>query len=379
MDIYKKISEKTRSQEIKIKVDSNVKSVQNESESKKKGRKKYPLIIIKDDQKCLLLEEKEAFIWRQIEAGLSLKEINVWYFQEYDSVGTEYIRYLINEWCELGLLDVDMSMYRKINRNIVKPQNIFQKISRIINYRIDIGIARRLVFWIYRVVSFIISQYTTVFLVLISIAGLVVAFLFAGNKAYWINNDVGSIGNALTTIVLCFFSIFFHELGHALASMKYGLKPSSVGFSLFLGYPIFYVNTTNAWSLPKKQRLVIDISGVLMDIIIAGIFGWLRFFTKSDLLAQISNLFIFINLVSIGINLIPFIEFDGYYILMDLIGETNLKEKGMLSIMQLLKGEGKRRTKSLAFVLFGLMSIISTVTLILVSINFWLNGLQKIF
>src|SRR6478752_2203323 len=59
----------------------------------------------------------------------------------------------------------------------------------------------------------------------------------------------------LLIFVLAIASAGFHELGHASACRYGGATPSGMGVGIYLVWPAFYTDVTDAYRLPKRSRL----------------------------------------------------------------------------------------------------------------------------
>ena len=117
-----------------------------------------------------------------------------------------------------------------------------------------------------------------------------------------------------------------HELAHGLTAIRYGCRVPTMGVAFMVLYPLFYTDVSDAWRLTDKlQRVRIGIAGVLAELIIAVVATLLWVFTP-DGIAR--NLLFFLAtsswLLSITVNLNPFMRFDGYYVLSDWLGVANL-------------------------------------------------------
>ncbi|MBK2124807.1 site-2 protease family protein [Fangia hongkongensis] len=120
-----------------------------------------------------------------------------------------------------------------------------------------------------------------------------------------------------------------HELGHALASKKYGLKVPTIGVAFLVLFPMLYTDTQQSWKVKdSKNRLKISIAGIWMELYVAIIALWLwmllpdgAFKSACFFLATYSLL------TSILINISPFLRFDGYYVLSDLMAMRNLQTR----------------------------------------------------
>jgi putative peptide zinc metalloprotease protein len=134
-------------------------------------------------------------------------------------------------------------------------------------------------------------------------------------------------------------SLVAHEIGHASACARYGAQPSEIGLALYVIYPVFYSNVSDAWTLKRWQRVVVDVGGVYFQLIVGAgyacgyaLSGWepLRF---AVLLIVASCLF----------SLNPILKFDGYWVVADALGVTNL-DRQPARLLRHLAARLRRRT-----------------------------------
>jgi putative peptide zinc metalloprotease protein len=142
----------------------------------------------------------------------------------------------------------------------------------------------------------------------------------------------------LWAYLLLIISLLAHEFGHASACTRYGAKPSDIGFTLYLIWPAFYSDVTAAWQLKRWQRVVVDIGGVFFQLAIAALYVIIYSFTnwiplKIALLAIAGSCLFTLN---------PVFKFDGYWIVSDALGVTNLSQQP-LKILQYILARLRRR------------------------------------
>lgn len=120
--------------------------------------------------------------------------------------------------------------------------------------------------------------------------------------------------------VLLLLSVLIHELGHASACASFGAQPSDIGATLYLIYPALYSDVSSAWSLKRWQRVVVDLGGSYFQLVVGAIYLAAWYVTHWEPLA-VAVLMILGNSV---FSLNPIMKFDGYWILADALGVTNL-------------------------------------------------------
>jgi putative peptide zinc metalloprotease protein len=124
----------------------------------------------------------------------------------------------------------------------------------------------------------------------------------------------------LLVFFLTFASAGFHEFGHA-AACRYGrATPGAMGAGLYLLWPVFYTDVTDAYRLDRRGRLRVDLGGLYFNAVFAvAVFGvWLV--TRWEALLLIIPL----QLIQMMHQLLPFVRLDGYHILADLTGVPDL-------------------------------------------------------
>ncbi len=131
----------------------------------------------------------------------------------------------------------------------------------------------------------------------------------------------------LATAGMMSISKVIHELGHASAASHFGCRVPAMGVALLLGIPVLWTDVTDAWKLPRRtDRLIIDAAGMIAELALAVLAtilwtmlpdGPLR--SGSYLLASTAWI------ITLGINLNPFMRFDGYYLLADALDIPNLQ------------------------------------------------------
>src|SRR2546423_942049 len=66
---------------------------------------------------------------------------------------------------------------------------------------------------------------------------------------------------------LVILSAAFHECGHATACSDGGARPGAMGAGLFIAWPAFYTDVTDAYRLGKGGRLRTDLGGVYFNVV----------------------------------------------------------------------------------------------------------------
>ena len=112
----------------------------------------------------------------------------------------------------------------------------------------------------------------------------------------------------------------FHEVGHATACRYGGARPGAIGAALYLVWPAFYCDVTDAYRLGRVGRVRTDLGGVYFNAVFALLAGAAYFATGVEalLLVAVAQHYVVIQ------QLLPLLRFDGYYVLSDLTGVPDI-------------------------------------------------------
>jgi putative peptide zinc metalloprotease protein len=160
----------------------------------------------------------------------------------------------------------------------------------------------------------------------------VIVAVIAGTAAldYWILTVRGLVAalqqllndpvDLLLVAGLTLASALFHECGHAAGCRRGGATPGRIGVGIYLVWPAFFTNVTDSYRLSRAGRLRTDLGGVYFNLIF--ILGLAGVYAATS--AKILLLVIAVTHLEMLEQLLPFVRFDGYFILSDLVGVTDL-------------------------------------------------------
>jgi putative peptide zinc metalloprotease protein len=119
---------------------------------------------------------------------------------------------------------------------------------------------------------------------------------------------------------LSLVSAVFHECGHAAACRYGGARPGVVGAGVYLVWPSFFTDVTDSYRLSRAGRLRTDLGGLYFNLIFILVLAGVYAATSSGVLLLV----IAITHLEMLQQLLPFVRFDGYFILSDLVGVPDL-------------------------------------------------------
>ncbi|MFZ9408418.1 MAG: site-2 protease family protein [Burkholderiaceae bacterium] len=120
-----------------------------------------------------------------------------------------------------------------------------------------------------------------------------------------------------------------HELGHAFTAKRLGCRVPTMGIAFVVLWPMAYTDTNETWRLTNpRDRLAVASAGIATELVIA-VWATLAWTVLPDGPLR-SAAFVLATtswIATLAINASPFMRFDGYFILSDLLDMPNLHER----------------------------------------------------
>lgn len=193
-------------------------------------------------------------------------------------------------------------------------------------------------------------------------------FLFlSSNFLFFLN--IGELYNDANASILGWFivvsyaSLIFHEFGHAAACDRFGAKSGAIGFGFYLLSPVFYSDVTDAWRLSRDERLIIDMAGIYIQMLICVPLVFAFYYTGNINWIY----FAFAIFLSVIVNVYPFLRLDGYWALSDYFRISNLRDKAAFAtntFFGFLAGKNKKTTylkENKWLVAYGLTRVLAII------------------
>ena len=138
----------------------------------------------------------------------------------------------------------------------------------------------------------------------------------------------------LFVLVLAVLGAVAHELGHASGCSYGGARPGRIGIGLHLLWPTFFTEVTDSYRLSRAGRLRTDLGGVyfncLFSLVLAEAYRSTGF---EPLLVAIV-----LQHVQVGLQFLPFLRLDGYFVISDLAGVPDLASGARSSLAPIRGG-----------------------------------------
>jgi putative peptide zinc metalloprotease protein len=235
--------------------------------------------------------------------------------------------------------------------------------------------AERMVVWLYRTgLRHLFNRVGAVASLLVGLVGVAGFFsVVASDRFHFTTLSVG-VGFAVL-FVLNLLIIFIHELGHATVLVSYGRRIKSAGFRIYFGSPAFFIESSDALMLDRRQRIFQAFAGPYFEFVAAGVASILLWSFPHASLAPILYRFCLLNYFVLLLNLVPLLELDGYWILSDALQMPDLRPRSLAFTRHELPRKLVRRQRftrsEIGLSLYGTVGVVFTIFCFASAFFFW--------
>jgi putative peptide zinc metalloprotease protein len=179
-------------------------------------------------------------------------------------------------------------------------------------------------------------RWPAVLAVVVSVAAVDWWLLATHQLALGIDQLLRDPATLLIVFALSVASAAFHECGHATACRYGGARPGKIGVGIYLVWPSFFTNVTDSYRLGRTARLRTDLGGLYFNLIF--ILGLAVLYEATS--DRILLLVVAVSHLEMVQQLLPFVRFDGYFILSDIVGVPDLFAR-VTPILKSIRAKGR--------------------------------------
>jgi len=129
-----------------------------------------------------------------------------------------------------------------------------------------------------------------------------------------------------------------HEGAHALTMSSFGRRVGTAGVKVLI-FPYAFVDTSDAWFEPRRRRIAVSAAGPVSDFTVGGLFALVALVLPAGTLRDIFFQLALAGYIGGLFNLNPFLQRDGYQILVDLLRQPQLRARAHAQFRRRLRGE----------------------------------------
>lgn len=329
------------------------------------GDRRKAIVKQRRHRKYFALSAAYAKIWTLCDGRRSVSDIAEQVVHLGGPRDVQVIADIIRHMAATGMLR--LSTAAPVADRVEPERGIAATCRRILTYRVDIEGVDSFAGSLYRLVGRRAFHGPAKFL----LAGILFAGLAVFLHAWLSGRSMAVPTNASLWLLPPFVltCMILHEAAHALAVKHCGREVIAIGLGWFWVGPFFFVDTSDMWLAGRRERILVSLAGPIADLVIAGLLA----LASLLLPPQLASLALFgaaIRYLTVLLCLTPFLEYDGYYALCDLLNRPNLRRDAFSwlfdefrpTLAALATAAAHRRTE-LFYALGSLLYLVFLVTL----------------
>jgi hypothetical protein len=162
-----------------------------------------------------------------------------------------------------------------------------------------------------------------------------------------------------------------HEFAHAVALARYGRRARGAGCGFYWGSICFFVDSTEALTLPRRARVTQALAGLGVDVVTLSLLAIAARTAGPVLLTAVAWRLATIAVVDLVVNAAPVLQVDGHWALADWLDEPDLGPRARAALGAAVRG--RQPIDRLA--LYGAFSLLCGLGLLASSgFVFWYAG-----
>jgi putative peptide zinc metalloprotease protein len=138
-----------------------------------------------------------------------------------------------------------------------------------------------------------------------------------------------------------------HEAAHGIVMASFGRRVHRAGVKLVAIFPFVFVDTSDAWFEPRARRIAISAAGPVSDFTLGAVFALCCLGVAPGPLRDVFFQLALAAYTGAIFNLNPFVDRDGYQILVDVLREPGLRSRAREQLGRRLRGEASESDSSL--------------------------------
>lgn len=332
------------------------------------------------------LSEEGFYIWKLFDGEHTMQEITLALAEQHNIFAPDVVAALISKLMKAEFIsNIQMVESSKMDKRPLWVRAM-TSIRRVLEYRVAFGDADKWISKIYhRYIRYLFSWIGQIVLAVIAISGIF-AFTSATPEilAFFTTKHVGLL-LIIALIPLGLIEVMMHELGHAFAVKAFGREVHYIGIGWYWFGPIAFTDTSDMWLSPRKPRMLVNIVGVYVDVLVASISALLILLIPNAYVQGLCWLFALYTYIGAFRMLSPLQEMDGYYVLMDWVEKPKLRQSAVIWLVKILPKSLRHPRlllKHKAEIIYWIACIIylvliSILTLTILSFVFTLIGIHS--
>lgn len=321
-----------------------------------KGDKIQYNLRLKGGDDFYSVSEREYFIIKMLDGKHELSDMVRKFTEKYGTISPKSINRFINSLEKQKLLEpeLDLAFGKEYEEKEVK----ISLLEKILSFEFSLPRVDKLVTSVHKKFKWMLTTPAAIVIALSSAAFFYE--LYRHHVTFHLGNVLRANAHNPWIIVdyyaIMLFTVVCHEFAHALTCRKYGGEVHRMGIMLYYYQVCAYADTSDAWLFKERyKRILTALNGPVFSLFLASLCLWLYYLltpvvvgkaglihswlssagsyiglhNAHPVIGEILMMVMAANIVVSVLNMLPWAEMDGYYILSDLANSPNLRNRSM--------------------------------------------------
>ncbi|MFP4547458.1 MAG: M50 family metallopeptidase [Fidelibacterota bacterium] len=329
----------------------------------------------KAQESAVKLTGKSIFVLNEINGKTSVREIYYNYVNKYGFTNPKLIGNIIEDLEQRKLIEISSKRL-----DDAEESNLRQVLGRLLKFRYSIpnadpfiGKTNKKIGWLWSFSAYMV--YIGFLIVSIMMFSQYIPQIKNLVNNYFASNSVLNAKMIAGYYLGISIFIIIHEFSHAITCKRFGGRVQEFGIMFYYANIAFFVDTTDSWMFKNKwKRMMVSFAGPFSTILLASIAGWFWIYylhIGNHTISPVFGTVFIVGLIHAFINLLPFLQLDGYFILSDFLERPNLHQKSIEALVSIIKKNNKFSVKDTVFYLiYSVLAITMIGVLLLMLVKF---------
>lgn len=275
------------------------------------------------------LSREGMCIWEQLNGNHTLQELTLILADQYNVFAPDMVAGLISRLIKEKFIS-NVQLNDEISSHQSMMARCMGKIRQLAQMRYAFGDADPWLTNMYqKYIHYLFTKSAQLIFSLIAILGFF-AFIFnTADVLLFFNYKHATLLLLLALLPLSLIGVVLHELGHAFMVKAYEREVHYMGVGWFWIAPIAFTDTSDMWLAERRPRMLVNLAGIYVDMIVAGFSALSMFLTNNPYIQCILWSFAIYTYLRAFHKLSPLQELDGYYALMDWVEKPHLRQSAV--------------------------------------------------
>jgi len=273
------------------------------------------------------------FVWQHLDGRHTLKDLTLAWFDESRTFAPEAIAQVLGALGQAGFLQVGSRPTALQDAMApagppTRGQRLGEAVRALLQWQMNFrGVDAWMERFYWGGVRFLYHPVAQLVLAVLAAMGLGAGLLLHSRLHAVLHTHFHAIDWWLFLLPAYALALLLHEAGHAFTVKAFGRHIPRIGIGWYWFGPIAFVDTSDMWLAGKWPRIAVSLAGPYVNLVMAGVATAVALSTNRLRLIALLCQFILICYVMVVANLNPLMEYDGYFILMDLLERPNLRSR----------------------------------------------------